>query len=120
MPHAFMFMVFRVLPFYLFRICCSVFYHFRLSFPCSIFRICCSVFSLQPFRCSVFYYNPQSNGQLFLQDSDPSHTANRKANNAIYKLGAKKFSIPALKMCFTMKNILLVLKKLYYQYQLNI
>ena len=32
--------------------------------------------------------------KLFLQDGDPSQNS-RKANNAMYKVGAKKFSIPA-------------------------
>ena len=32
--------------------------------------------------------------KLFLQDGDPSQNS-RKAKNAMYKMGAKKFSIPA-------------------------
>ena len=52
--------------------------------------------------------NPKD--KLFLQNGDPSQNS-RKANNAIYKVGAKKFSIPArspdmktllLKICLTM------------------
>ena len=34
--------------------------------------------------------NPKD--KLFLQDGDPSQNS-RKANNAMYKMGAKKFSI---------------------------
>ena len=36
--------------------------------------------------------NPKD--KLFLQDGDPSQNS-RKANDAMYKVGAKKFSIPA-------------------------
>ena len=38
------------------------------------------------------YNSPKD--KLFLHDGDPSQN-NRKANNAMYKVGVKKFSIPA-------------------------
>ena len=87
--------------------------------------------------------NPKD--KIFLQDCDASQNS-RKVNNAMYKMGAKKFSIPArspdlnpienvfhyvrtklheesLNRNITLENFeefLLVLKKLSYQYQLNI
>ena len=83
--------------------------------------------------------NPKD--KLYLQDGDPSQNS-RKVNNVMYKVGAKKFSIPvrspdmnpienvrtkfheSLNRNITFENFeeysAHVKKKLYYQYQLNI
>ena len=42
----------------------------------------------------AFEKSNNQKGKLFLQDGDPSQNS-KKANNAMYKVGAKKFSIPA-------------------------
>ena len=104
MPCAFMFMLFRVLSF---RIILSVFH-----IPDLLFRV--QFVAIPVFRILLQPTIQRTNS--FFGIVIHHKTAKRKANNAIYKLGPKKFSIPALKMCFTMKNILLVLKKRYYQY----
>ena len=113
--------VFRVLSFYLFRICCSVFYHSGLSVPCSPFQICCFMFCIQPFRHSVFYHNPYQIG-LYNVAKTISYNGNRIRHITLYVICFHQFSTnrPVLHDVLFQKQLCCFVKQTQAKHFLNV